>query len=55
MPTRIGELEIPEDLVIAVDVLSLHYDPKYWGKVDPNKFYPERLTFSTSKKQTKQN
>lgn len=23
-------------------MLSLHYDPQYWGQVDPNTFYPER-------------
>ena len=41
--TQIGDLKIPENLVIAVDLLTLHYDPKYWGKVDPNEFYPERF------------
>lgn len=30
-------------MLIAIDVLSLHYDPKYWGPVDPNTFYPMRF------------
>lgn len=31
-----------KDLLIGVDVLSLHYNPEYWGQVDPNVFYPMR-------------
>ena len=36
-------MDIPLNLTIAVDVLSLHYDPELWGPTDPNKFYPLRL------------
>ena len=32
--------------MIVVDVLSLHYNPEYWGEVDPNVFYPERFLFT---------
>jgi cytochrome P450 len=30
-------------LAIAVDVLSIHYDPELWGPVDPSTFYPQRF------------
>jgi cytochrome P450 len=40
--TTIKGIDIPEDLTIAINVISLHYDPKYWGEVDPNIFYPQR-------------
>ena len=46
--TRINELDIPRDLVISVDVLSLHYDPAYWGSVSPNEFYPLRFKKKTT-------
>lgn len=36
-------MDIPKGLVIAVDVLSVHFNPEYWGDVDPNTFYPSRL------------
>nr|QUF59378.1 cytochrome p450 CYP3045C1 [Brachionus angularis] len=42
--TNIKGIDIPEDLAIAVDVLSLHYDADIWGPVDPNQFYPERFS-----------
>nr|QUF59379.1 cytochrome p450 CYP3045C2 [Brachionus angularis] len=42
--TNIKSIDIPEDLAIAVDVLSLHYDAEIWGPVDPNQFYPERFS-----------
>ena len=43
--TIIKGIEIPVDLNIAVDVLSIHYDPELWGPEDPNKFYPLRFFF----------
>jgi hypothetical protein len=36
-------IDIPVDLEIAIDVLSLHYDPEIWGPEDPNVFYPQRF------------
>ena len=41
--TQLKGIDIPEDLLVVVDVLSLHYNPEYWGEVDPNVFYPLRL------------
>ena len=41
--TTIKGIQIPEDLLIQVDVESLHYNPKYWGDVDPHIFYPQRF------------
>ena len=35
-------IQMPENLAIAVDVLSLHYDPQYWGD-DVNEFNPLRF------------
>ena len=35
-------IDIPADTPIAVDVLSIHFDPEIWGPVDPNEFYPTR-------------
>nr|UOU03265.1 cytochrome P450 3045C6-3 [Brachionus rubens] len=40
--TCINGIDIPEDVSVVVDVLSLHYDVDLWGPVDPNVFYPER-------------
>ena len=42
-PTYLKEIYIPTDTTIAVDVLSLHYDPELWGPEDPNTFYPLRF------------
>jgi hypothetical protein len=41
-PTKVKNIDIPVGVTVAVDVLSLHYDPQYWGPEDPNKFYPLR-------------
>lgn len=38
-----GSYRIPKDMNIVVDVLSIHYDPLWWGPVDPKIFYPERF------------
>jgi cytochrome P450 len=43
--TQVKGIDIPEDLLIAIDVLSLHYNPEYWGEVDPNVFYPLRFSY----------
>ena len=43
--TQVKGVDIPEDLTIIVDVLSLHYDAEIWGPVDPHIFYPERLAY----------
>nr|AHL88984.1 cytochrome p450 3045C1 [Brachionus koreanus] len=40
--TLVKGIDIPEDTVIMVDVMSLHFDPELWGPVDPNEFYPPR-------------
>ena len=40
-------MTIPVDQVITIDVLSLHFDPNYWGPVDPNEFYPLRFKDSS--------
>ena len=44
--TKIKGIDIPEGMVIAVDVLSLHNDPNYWE--NPEEFNPSR--FSSNKK-----
>ncbi|RNA03299.1 cytochrome P450 3A29-like [Brachionus plicatilis] len=38
-----GSYRIPKDMNVVVDVLSIHYDPLWWGPVDPKNFYPERF------------
>lgn len=40
--TTVKGLEIPEGLVIACDVLSIHYSEELWGPQDPKKFDPSR-------------
>lgn len=30
-------------MIFAADVLSLHYNPEYWGPVSPNEFFPQRF------------
>ncbi len=42
-PTTIKGLDIPLDMTIAVDVLSIHFDDGLWGPVDPKTFYPQRF------------
>nr|QUF59376.1 cytochrome p450 CYP3045A1 [Brachionus angularis] len=44
--TNINGIDVPENLTIIVDVLSVHYDPDLWGPVDPNVFYPLRFAQS---------
>ena len=43
-PTKVKGIDIPLDFVVAVDVLSIHYDRKLWGPHDPYKFYPLRFS-----------
>jgi hypothetical protein len=40
--TKVKDLNIPAGVSFTVDVLSLHYDPEYWGPHDPQIFYPLR-------------
>jgi len=40
--TTIKGLEIPLDMTICADVLSIHYDAEIWGPTDPKIFSPER-------------
>ena len=47
--TNVCGIEIPLDLSIVVDVMSLHMDPDIWGPKDPNEFYPLRLVVMFSK------
>ena len=42
-PTTLKGIDIPLDLEIAVDVLSIHYDAELWGPQDPHEFHPERF------------
>ena len=49
MPTRVKNIDVPADCLIAVDVLSLHSDKAHWGPVDPAKFYPERFSKQVSR------
>ncbi len=39
---RVKNIDIPNGLVIAVNVLDLHYNEEYWGPVDTKIFYPLR-------------
>lgn len=41
--TQVCGLNIQKGDIIAIDVLSLHYNPEYWPGVDPNVFYPPRF------------
>ena len=43
--TVIKNVTIPAGLCIRIDSLSLHYNPEYWGGVDPNELYPMRFDF----------
>nr|UOU03264.1 cytochrome P450 3045C7 [Brachionus rubens] len=40
--TTIKGIHFPVNTPIAVDVMSLHFDPELWGPVDPDLFYPPR-------------
>lgn len=44
-PITLKGIDFPENLLVAVDVISLHYDPENWPGVDPNVFYPPRFIF----------
>nr|UOU03266.1 cytochrome P450 3045C6-2 [Brachionus rubens] len=40
--TTIKGIDIPVDLPIAVDVMTIHFDHELWGPVDTSLFYPPR-------------
>ena len=42
--TKVKGIDMPLDFVVAVDVLSIHYDPQLWGPHNPNEFHPERFS-----------
>lgn len=44
IPTKIKGIDIPLDLTISADVLSIHMNPELWGPVDPQEFYPPRFS-----------
>ena len=39
----VNGIRIPENLTIAVDVMTLHFDPQHWGE-DANEFNPLRFS-----------
>ena len=41
-PTVVKGIHIPKGLIITVDVLTLHFNPKYWEGIDPKDFNPLR-------------
>ena len=41
--TNVCGIDMPEGLLVVVDVLSIHFDKELWGPVDPNRFWPERF------------
>ncbi len=43
--TTVKGIHIPEETIVAVDVMSLNFDQKNWGLVDVNEFYPLRYIF----------
>ncbi|CAF0718008.1 unnamed protein product [Brachionus calyciflorus] len=40
--TTVKGIDFTEDMTIAVDALSIHFDDELWGPVDPKVFYPQR-------------
>ena len=40
-------IKVPKELIVTVDVLTLHYDQEIWGPEDPNVFYPPRFADTT--------
>jgi cytochrome P450 len=42
--TEIKGIKFTEGMIAAVDAMSLHFNPEYWGLVDPNEFYPLRFS-----------
>ena len=41
--TTVKGIQIPEETIVAIDVMSLNFNQEYWGDVDVNEFYPLRL------------
>jgi cytochrome P450 len=50
-PIEIKGIKFTKGLITTVDVLSLHFNPEYWGQVDPNEFYPLRFNEPSINKQ----
>lgn len=44
IPTNINGIDIPAGVFVRPNVLDIHYDPEIWGPVDPQKFYPPRMS-----------
>ena len=42
-PCTVNGIDIPEDLTIAVDCKTLHFDPEHWGP-DTQEFNPLRFS-----------
>lgn len=42
VPTKMNGVQFNEGMIIAIDVLSIHYSQEYWGPEDPETFYPLR-------------
>ncbi len=36
------DIQFEKGMVVAIDVLSIHYSQEYWGPEDPEKFFPLR-------------
>jgi cytochrome P450 len=45
-PVVIKEIYMAKGMLVSVDVYSIHFNPEYWGSVDPHEFYPLRHDFS---------
>ena len=42
--TKINGIDIPKDLIVAVDVLSVHNNSEIWGPLDTSEFHPIRFS-----------
>ncbi len=41
--TIVKGIHMPEETIVAVDVMSLNFDQEHWGSMDVNKFHPLRF------------
>jgi cytochrome P450 len=44
IPTRINGIDIAKDVFVRPNTLDIHYDADVWGPVDPQVFYPPRMS-----------